>query len=117
MSVIDTYLENVTPTQKVALEHIRQLVKKQLPDVEEAISYGMPTFKYKQKNLLHFAGFKDHMSLFPAGDESVKTIKGVEVFHTSKGTLQFTEANPIPDEVVKQIIALRIKNIDSKSVY
>ena len=112
MSVIDTYLENVTPAQKEALEHIRQLVKTLLPDAEEVISYGMPTFKYRKKNLVHFAGFKDHMSLFPTGDESINAITGIEKFHTSKGTLQFTENNLIPDDIIKQIIALRIKNID-----
>jgi len=117
MSAIDIYLENVTPEQKVALEHIRQLVKSQLPDAEEVISYGMPTFKYKRKNLLHFAGFKDHMSLFPTGDEAVKAIKGVDRYQTSKGTLQFSTEDPIPDDMIKQIIICRIKSIDNGSTY
>lgn len=117
MSVIDTYLENVTPTQKKVLEHIRQLVKKQVPDAEEAISYGMPTFKYKKKNLIHFAGFKDHMSLFPTGDETLKVIDGIDRFQTSKGTLQFTESDPIPDEMIRQIVTFRIHSIDHGSKY
>lgn len=117
MSVIDTYLESISPVQHQALQHIREIIQSQVPDAEEAISYGMPTFKYKKKNLIHFAAFKDHMSLFPAGDEMVSSIVGVDAFRTSKGTLQFTIDTPIPDDMIKQIVALRVHNIDAGSKY
>lgn len=76
------------------------------------ISYGIPTFKHKGKPLIYFGAFKDHMSIFPASDETIKAI-GEELgkFRTSKGTLQFTEDRPIPEVIIKQIIKYRLDYI------
>jgi uncharacterized protein YdhG (YjbR/CyaY superfamily) len=65
MSVIDNYLKEVQPSQRVELERIRRIVKGMVPDAEEVIGYGIPTLKYKGKNLIHFAAFKNHLSIFP----------------------------------------------------
>ena len=114
MSVIDEYLADVTPTQKTALEHIRKTVKQHVPDAEEVISYGMPTFKYRGKPLLHIAAFKDHLSVFPTADPKLLKIDGLATFQTSKGTLQFTEDNPIPDTIIKEIVEVRIESINDE---
>lgn len=116
MSVIDTYLQDIPSAQRAALERIRVIVKQMVPDAEEVISYGMPTFKHNGKPLLHIAAFKDHMSIFPTGDPMVDTIGDeLKKFRTSKGTLQFTEDAPIPETVIKQIIAVRLSSIASSS--
>lgn len=105
MNEIDTYLENVTPTQKEVLQHIREVVHELIPDAEEAFAYAMPTFRYKGKNVLHFAAFKDHMSLFPT-PEPIEMLKDrLEKYKTSKGTIQFSESNPIPDDLLHDLIA------------
>lgn len=111
---VDTYLAGLVPAQKKELERIRTLVKKTFPDTEETISYGMPTFKYKGKILIHYAGFKNHMSIFPTADPLMYSNLGkqLEKFRTSKGTLQFTEDNPIPDSLIKELLAIRVKTIE-----
>ena len=52
MSSFDDYLETVPDAQKAELERIRQIVRRTVPDAEEATSYGMPAFKYKTRPLL-----------------------------------------------------------------
>ena len=114
MSVIDDYLKDVTPTQKTELERVRTIVKQVVPDAEETIGYGIPTLKYKGKNLIHFAAFKDHMSLFPTSKPIESMKKELEKFKVSKGTLQFTEENPIPESIIVRLVEIRLAEIQKK---
>lgn len=114
MNSIDTYLASVSPSQKTELERIRRFVQQLVPEAEETISYGMPTFKYKGKVLIHYAAFKDHMSIFPTAGPLAdpKLSNQLEKFRTSKGTLQFTEDNIIPESLIKGLVTTRIKSIE-----
>lgn len=113
MTTIDEYLATVTDSQRKLLEQIRVTVKQIVPEATETISYGMPTFKYKNKPLIYFAAFKNHLSIFPTGDPRIKALgKEIETFHTSKGTLQFTQSNPIPRSLLEKIIRIRIDSIE-----
>jgi uncharacterized protein YdhG (YjbR/CyaY superfamily) len=74
MSVVDEYLDDLTPGNREELEYIRRLVNQTVPDAEEVITYGMPGFKYKGKYLIAYGAFKDHCSLFP-GAEPAETVQ------------------------------------------
>lgn len=112
MQDVDKYLSEIIPSERRVLEHIRSVVRLTVPEATEAISYGLPTFRYYGKNLLHFGAFKDHLSLFPTGDSNLGKVKGLDKFKASKGTLQFTVENQIPDDVIREIIAIRVKTIN-----
>lgn len=115
MSVIDDYLaDHATSSQKVILEHIRSVVLGMVPDAVETIGYGIPTLKYKEKNLIHFAAFKNHMSLFPTAQPIAELKQKLSAFATAKGTIQFTEDNLVPDSLIKQIVELRLNEIEGK---
>ncbi len=112
MSNIDTYLKTATPTQKETLERIRKIIKQMVPDAVEAISYGVPTFKLNEQPVIYFAAYKGHMSIYPATDDMIKDLgEAVAKFRTSKGTLQFTEQNLIPEPLIKKIIKHRLSSI------
>jgi uncharacterized protein YdhG (YjbR/CyaY superfamily) len=108
---IDEYLEgHASPAQRKILEGFRQMVKEMVPEAEESISYGVPTFKLKKRPLIYFAAFTNHMSIYPTSDEMIEAL-GEEVigkFRTGRGTLQFTEENPIPEPVMRDIINFRL---------
>lgn len=111
MTTIDEYLEKVEPKQKEALEHIRHLVKATVPEAEESISYGLAAFKYKGKPLVYFGGFKDHMSLFPTSKPTEILADKLMGYKVSKGTIQFTLEKPLPDELIKEILQVRLEDI------
>lgn len=105
---VDRYLKGVEPRQRAELERIRKTVQRLAPEAVESISYGMPTFKLTERPLIHFAAFKNHMSIFPASARVMKNMgEKLKDFHTSKGTLQFTIDKPIPDTVLKELITER----------
>jgi len=112
MSVIDNYLQDqATATQKVELGRIRKIVQDLVPDAVEVISYGIPTFKYKGKNLVHFAAFTHHMSLFPTAAPIAELKDKLEPWATAKGTIQFTEDNPLPKQLIEEIVNYRLQSI------
>ncbi len=112
MDDIDTYISAQKEANTIKLLEIRNLVKALVPDITEHFSYGMPVFKYKNKYLIGYAAFKNHMSLFP-GSEAIEAIQDdLQGYTVSKGTIQFTEENPLSEEIVKKIISICRDRID-----
>lgn len=112
MDDIDTYISAQKETYSIKLLEIRNLVKAYIPDITEHFSYGMPVFTYKNKYLIGYAAFKNHMSLFP-GSEAIEAIQDdLQGYTVSKGTIQFTEENPLSEEIVKKIISICRDRID-----
>lgn len=115
MSGIDDYLKGIQPAQRKEFDRIRKFVREIVPETTEAVSYGIPTFYYKNKYLIYFGAFKSHMSLFPASDGMIgKLGDKVAKYRKGKGTLQYTEKELIPDDVVREIIKYRYEDILGK---
>jgi uncharacterized protein YdeI (YjbR/CyaY-like superfamily) len=57
---IDAYIAKAQPFAVPILEKLRDRVKAALPETEEALKWGMPTFLYKRKILCTMAAFKGH---------------------------------------------------------
>jgi uncharacterized protein YdhG (YjbR/CyaY superfamily) len=108
-SEVDKYLKALPEEQREALEKLRETILSIAKDAEEKISYGMPTVFYKG-NLLHYAAFTNHMSLFGASAFMTNELKEeLAGFKTSKGTIQFTVEKPLPTALVKRIVKARMK--------
>lgn len=63
---IDEYLDALRPEDRAELERIRSIVKRLFPDVEEKVSYRMPTLAYKGRALVSFTASKKHLSFSPS---------------------------------------------------
>ena len=114
MKEVDQYLNSLEPAQAEALRHIRSIALTTAPEAEEAMSYGMPGLRYKGKYLVTYAAFKDHLSVFP-GSQAIENLKSqLTNYKLSKGTIQFTLENPLPGQLVKDIIRLGIQRIDAE---
>jgi uncharacterized protein YdeI (YjbR/CyaY-like superfamily) len=59
---VDAYIEKSAEFAQPVLEHVRELVHKGCPEVEEAIKWSMPFFLYRGKILGNMAAFKAHCS-------------------------------------------------------
>ena len=57
---IDTYIAKAQPFAKPILKHIRELVHKACPDVEETMKWSFPHFDYKGEMMCSMAAFKQH---------------------------------------------------------
>ena len=112
---IDVYISGFpTETQKI-LEQIRTTIKKTVPEADETISYGIPTFNLNGTYLIYFAGYKNHVSIYPAprGHEVFKSL--LAHYKGGKGTVQFPLDKPIPFTLIVKILKFRLKESSKKS--
>jgi uncharacterized protein YdhG (YjbR/CyaY superfamily) len=115
MTVIDDYLTTVDPLKRQELERIRALAKKAVPDAEEAMSYGMPTLKYHGQPFLGFDAHKQHIGIYPYSGQVIEELKGqLHAYGFSKGTIRVPLDHPISEELLKQIIDHRLRQIASR---
>lgn len=115
MTIIDDYFAALTPENRKQLDRIREIAKKIVPDAQEVISYGMPTLTYKGKAFLGFNAHKHHIGIYPYGGEEIEKLKDtLSMYHLSKGAIQVPFDNPISQDLLKEIITLRIARIEKK---
>lgn len=105
------YIHALPDAEQQEFHRIIDIVKAAAPEAEFGFAYGMPAFKYKGKPLIYIGSFKNHMSLFPTSGPVAELEDRIKPFKAAKGTLQFTLDNPIPDDLIKDILAVRIAQI------
>lgn len=66
---IDEYIARFSEETRKILQQVRLTVRKAAPGAEETISYGMPAFRYKNRIIIYFAGYKNHIGVYatPSG--------------------------------------------------
>jgi uncharacterized protein YdhG (YjbR/CyaY superfamily) len=96
------------------LRQIYRAVRKGAPKATEKLAWGMPTL-FQEGNLLHFAAFKNHASLFPGSDAIVHFKKALSRFETSKGTIQFPFSEKLPVALITQIANYCVKRNVAKA--
>jgi uncharacterized protein YdhG (YjbR/CyaY superfamily) len=111
---IDEYIALFSKDVRNILEALRKAIRDVAPQAEEGISYQIPTYKLNG-NLVHFAAFKDHISFFPtsSGIEAFKV--KLKSYKTSKGTIRFPLDEPIPFDLIEEIVRFRVKENLSKN--
>lgn len=109
-ATVDGYIGSFPADVQVILREVRSRIRIALPDAEETISYGIPTFRVGGRYLVYFAGWKHHISVYPvpAGDATFE--REIEPFRAGKGTLKFTLAEPMPYELIERVAALLLED-------
>src|SRR6478672_12369966 len=113
MSEIDDYLSTVSPDQRAALERVVDLARQVVPDAADGRSYGMPALKHAGKPLIGILAARDHLSVFPFSPDVVEAVRDrLPGFSLAKGTIRFSVEQPLPEDVVRDVVALRRAEID-----
>jgi uncharacterized protein YdhG (YjbR/CyaY superfamily) len=74
----------------------------------------MPAFKH-QGPLVYYAAFKDHCSFFPASVAVMRRFAApLRRYDTSKGTIRFPAAEPLPAALVRRIVKARIAENEAR---
>lgn len=105
-TTIDEYISTFPADIQAILEKVRQAILRAAPEAAETISYGIPTFNLNGKLLVSFAGWKQHISVYPlpAGDEAFQ--QKIAPYKRAKATLQFPLDAPLPYDLVEQCVTL-----------
>ena len=112
---IDEYINSFPEEVRNRLQTLRQVIKEEAPEAEEAIKYRMPTFTL-HGNLVYFAAWKNHIALYPITSAMEASMEELSTYKTSgKGTIQFPIDQPLPLPLIRKIVAFRVQeNRESK---
>jgi uncharacterized protein YdhG (YjbR/CyaY superfamily) len=112
MPRVDDYLGSLEAPTRAAFEHVRDLAMDLAPEAEQGKSYGMAALKYREKPLLAFQAAKNHLAIYPFSPAVIDSVRDrLTGFELSKGTIRFTAATPLPDDVVRDIVRRRMDEI------
>ena len=107
----DEYLADVTGWQRPALDTLRAKLHELIPNAEEVISYEVPGYRVNGKVVWGYAALKKHCSHFPHSGQVfgqfADELDALGLKH-NKGTLQFTETKPVPDDLLARMVAARL---------
>ena len=112
MTDVETYLSGLAGSDRAALEAVCATVRRLAPGAEETTSYGVPSFKWRGKLLLGFAAGKEYLSLYPTAEPIAELGPKLGRFVGSKGSVHFTAADPIPQDLLEELIHYRISRIE-----
>ncbi len=114
-ATVDEYLAGVPEPARTTLGKIRAMIRAAAPpEATEAISYGMPSFRYKGA-LVAYAAFSRHCSFFPMSASLVVEFGDqLARYRTSKGTIQFPMDKPLPAALVKRMVKARVAQNETK---
>ena len=115
MADVEEYLAKVPEPARTTLQKVRAAIRSATPKgATEAISYGMPAFKYKGM-LVAYAAFANHCSFFPASGDLLKEFaEQLKDYPCSKGTIRFAMDKPLPAALIKKIVKARVAKNEAK---
>jgi uncharacterized protein YdhG (YjbR/CyaY superfamily) len=117
---VDDYLAARPAEIRPLLKEVRKAIRKALPQAEEGISYQIPAYKIAGKNVIFFAGWKEHYAVYPAHEALVAELMAQLQLNRGKvlgpgklvgRTIQFPLDRPVPVLLIARIARLRAKEV------
>jgi uncharacterized protein YdhG (YjbR/CyaY superfamily) len=112
MSAVDDYIASQPEAARTILSGVRGAIRAAVPKADELISYRIPTYKLHGTAVLHFAGWKQHYSLYPATARVLARFKSeLAPYKVSKGTIRFPLSEPVPKQLIGRIAKFRAAEV------
>jgi uncharacterized protein YdhG (YjbR/CyaY superfamily) len=114
-AAVRSYIARQPDKARAALKAIRTAIKAAAPRGDEVISYGIPAYCVNERVLIYYAGWKNHVSLYPMTPAIRRAfaaeIKGLKV---AKGTIQFPLTKAIPAVLVRKLVRARVAELKAR---
>ena len=112
---IDAYIAAQPPNVAAILEKIRRIVREAAPEAVERVSYRMPAFSLDSGMLIYFAGFKEHIGMYPPLRGEAKLDAALAPYRGEKGNLKFPLDRPMPYALIARVVKARLKQQRDKA--
>lgn len=106
---VDDYIASYPEETRTQLARVRTAIRTAVPDAREKISYGMATFVLDGKPLLYFAGWKNHVGVYPVPTGDAAFEEAIRPFRRAKDTVRFPITKSVPLDLVATIARLCVK--------
>lgn len=108
MNEIDEYIKACPADVQERLNELRATIQELAPEATERICMRMPTYDLNGKWLVHFAAFSKHIGFYPQPEGIVAFKDQLKPYKTTKGTIQFPLNEPLPMDLIREIIIYRV---------
>jgi uncharacterized protein YdhG (YjbR/CyaY superfamily) len=116
IQTIDEYLAALGHDKRAALERLRKTIRAAAPRAEECISYQLPAFRLDGRMLVWFGASANHCAFYPGAVVEAHKAE-LKDYDTSKGTIRFQPANPLPATLVRKLVQARIAKNAARQRY
>jgi uncharacterized protein YdhG (YjbR/CyaY superfamily) len=108
---VRAYLAAQPLLQRAALKKIQAAILSIAPKAEQVFSYGMPGFRLNDRPFMWYAGFQEHVSIFPITGKIQRAFaKELQGYGKSTGT-RFPLDKALPIGLVRRLIKARVAEV------
>ena len=104
-ATVDEYIAGFPPEAQERLQELRAALHAAVPGMGEGIRYDMPIVTLGDEYVLHFAGWKHHIGLYPVPVMDGELEEGLAPYRSAKDTLKLPYSKPQPLELIGQLVA------------
>jgi uncharacterized protein YdhG (YjbR/CyaY superfamily) len=111
-----TIAEYIRAAPREGQPHLRRLyaiLKSVAPEAEEVIKWGNPFF-VEPRFLYAFTAHKAHCNFAPTPATMVEFRKELEKHKTTKGMLQISYTEPLPEDLIRRIAEYRLRVVSER---
>jgi uncharacterized protein YdhG (YjbR/CyaY superfamily) len=103
---VDDYIASYPEEARRQLAAVRRAIRAAAPEADEKISYGMATFTVEGRPLVYFAGWKNHVGVYPVPTGDPAFEQAIGPYRRAKDTVRFPIGLPVPLDLVTRITEL-----------
>ena len=106
---IDEYLSPLSTEKRAALGRLRETIRSIIPEAEECITYGIPSFRLAGVVVAGFCATAKGCSYFPFSGSTLGTLAHeLQAYGQTKSSLHFRPDTALPETLVRKLIKARI---------
>ena len=114
---VDGYIASLPAgADRREVERLHTLICERIPEVGQTVSYDMPCYTYRGVPVVAVVVRKQHIAWYPySGSVLTAVAERLAGYSWSPGTLRFTAATPLPDDLLTALLDIRMRHIDDRS--
>lgn len=105
---VEEYIAGFPADVQAVLHAVRATIRQVVPGGEERISYRMPAV-FHHGVVAYYGAFKHHLGLFPPVVADPALQARAAAYAGPKGNLQFPYSQPLPHELIAEVVGARLR--------
>jgi uncharacterized protein YdhG (YjbR/CyaY superfamily) len=104
-ATVDEYIGSFPDEVQDILREVRRTIQAAVPDAGERISYRIAAFTLAGRDLIYFAGWRHHLSVYPVPTADQALAAELAPHLAGRGTLKFPFGQPVPYPLIGRVAA------------